>query len=79
MLQLKWVWKNMEGKRRFFIIGMLLSVVTSAMTVITPKLTQLLIDDVFRGSMEAHIFINIIAIMILVKLIRSCMRYLMVN
>ena len=50
MLQLKWVWKNMEGKRRFFIIGMLLSVVTSAMTVITPKLTQLLIDDVFRGS-----------------------------
>ena len=58
---------------------MLLSVVTSAMTVITPKLTQLLIDDVFRGSMEAHIFINIIAIMILVKLIRSCMRYLMVN
>ena len=79
MLQLKWVWKNMEGKRLFFVIGMLLSVVTSAMTVITPKLTQLLIDDVFRGDMNARLFVTIIVTMVVIKFVRSCMRYLMVN
>ena len=56
MLQLKWVWKNMKGKRGYFIIGMLLVVVTSAMQVVTPKLTQIIIDEVWKGGRDSAFF-----------------------
>ena len=79
MLQLKWVWKNMYGKRCFFVLGMVLAVVTSIMSVIIPKLTQVVIDDVFRGSFSSSLFLRIVIIMLAVKFIRSLMRYLMVQ
>lgn len=79
MLQLKWVWKNMQGKRAFFVIGMVLSVITSIMMVIMPKLIQLIIDDVFKGSMSSTLFIQLIVAIIAVKLLRVVMRYLMIN
>ena len=79
MLQLKWVWKNMKGKRLFFIMGMVLSAVTSIMTVIVPKLTQTVIDRVFKGDMNERLFLTLVFSMIGVKLLRSVIRYLMVN
>lgn len=79
MLQLKWVWKNMKGKRLFFIMGMVLSAVTSVMTVIVPKLTQTVIDRVFKGDMNERLFLTLVFSMIGVKLLRSVIRYLMVN
>ena len=79
MLQLKWVWKNMKGKRVFFAMGMLLSAITSAMSVVVPKLTQLVIDKVFKGGMDERLFLTLVLSMVGVKLLRSALRYLMVN
>lgn len=79
MLQLKWVWKNMKGKRAFFAMGMLLSTITSAMSVVVPKLTQLVIDKVFKGAMDERLFLTLVFSMIGVKLLRSVLRYLMIN
>ena len=79
MLQLKWVWKNMKGKRAFFAMGMLLSTITSAMSIVVPKLTQLVIDKVFKGAMDERLFLTLVFSMIGVKLLRSVLRYLMIN
>lgn len=79
MLQLKWVWKNMKGKRVYFAMGMLLSAITSAMSVVVPKLTQLVIDKVFKGGMDERLFLTLVLSMVGVKLLRSALRYLMIN
>lgn len=76
MLQLKWVWKNMKGKRGYFIIGMLLVVVTSAMQVVTPKLTQIIIDEVWKGGRDSAFFITIVAAIVAVVLMRTVGRFL---
>ena len=60
MLRLKWIWKNMRGKRKYFIIGMVLSVIISMMMVITPKLTQVIIDEVWDGTADEKFFITIV-------------------
>ena len=77
MLQLKWVWKNMQGKRGFFIVGVLLAVITSAMQVVTPKLTQIIIDEVWKGGRDSAFFITIVASIVGVKFLRTVGRYLM--
>ncbi len=79
MLQFKWVWQNMQGKRKFFVIGMILSVLTSMTMIVTPKLTQVIIDEVWKGNREEKFFLKVIAVIVLVKLLRTVGRYLMVN
>ena len=46
MLQLKWLWKYMGSKRKLFVVGLVLSAITSAMLVVNPRLSQMLIDNV---------------------------------
>ncbi|MBO5746679.1 MAG: ABC transporter ATP-binding protein [Clostridia bacterium] len=80
MLQLKWVWKNMAGKRRYFFIAMILGVFVTAAQVVTPKLTQVIIDRVWNGQGEdlTVLFIRIMAVIIGVMLVRLFTRYVMV-
>ena len=44
MFRLKWLWKYMGKKRHLFVLGMILSAVTSAMLIINAMLSQKLID-----------------------------------
>ncbi len=79
MLQLKWIWENMKGKRAYFIIGMLLCVVTTAMQIVTPKLTQVIIDEVWNKTGTAELFIKIVAAVVLVKLLRTVIRFVVIT
>ena len=77
MLQLKWVWKNMAGKRRYFVFGMILVVITTIMQIATPKLTQIIIDEVWKGDADKMFFIKIVAAVLGFKLFRTVGRYVM--
>lgn len=79
MLRLKWIWKNMRGKRKYFIIGMVLSVIISMMMVITPKLTQVIIDEVWNGTADETFFITIVLSVIAIKFLRTVGKFLMYN
>lgn len=79
MLRLKWIWKNMRGKRKYFVIGMVLSVIISVMMVITPKLTQVIIDEVWNGTADEKFFITIVLAVIVVKFLRTVGKFLMHN
>ena len=52
MFQIRWLWRNMTGKRKYLVMGLMLSVITMSMTVVVPKLSQMLIDDVIVGGMR---------------------------
>ena len=77
MFQLKWIWKNMQGKRRFFVMGLLLSVTTMSMMIVIPKLSQVLVDDVLKGG-QTHKMVPILFVMCGVQLLRTTLRYLMI-
>lgn len=79
MLQLKWVWKNMKGKRGYFIAGMILTVIISAMSVITPKLTQIIIDEVWKGGRDSAFFLTVVGSIVGVTFLRAVLRYVRLN
>lgn len=77
MFQLRWLWRNMESKRKYFILGVILSVTTMSMVVIIPKLSQLLVDDVINGG-QVEKLVPILLAMCGVQLLRTVLRYIMV-
>ncbi|MBP3656790.1 MAG: ABC transporter ATP-binding protein [Clostridia bacterium] len=78
MRQLKWLWGNMDVKyRKWHILAIALSVVTSAMLLINPALSQRLIDDVILAK-NPEPLLGILGLMLLTKLVREAMRYCMI-
>ena len=77
MFRIKWLWKYMGEKRGLFVIAMALSVITSAMQIINPMLSQKLIDDVITPQ-DTTFLLPILGLMMVVQLSRLVMRYTMV-
>ncbi|MDD4699946.1 MAG: ABC transporter ATP-binding protein [Oscillospiraceae bacterium] len=77
MFQLRWIWRNLKGRRKFMVMGLALSIITMSMVVIIPKLSQILIDDVIIGGQKSKLA-PILLVMCGVQLLRTVLRYLMV-
>ncbi len=77
MFKLKWLWKYMGEKRHLFIVGMILSAVTSSMLIINPMLSQKLIDEVITPKNTAKL-LPVLGAMMAVQIIRLTLRYVMV-
>lgn len=77
MFEIRWMWRNLRGKQPYLIIGLLLSILTSAMLVFIPMLTSYLIDDVIVGG-QTEKLVPILLAMCGVQLLRTVLRYLMV-
>ena len=77
MFRLKWLWKYMGKKRHLFVLGMVLSAVTSAMLIINPMLSQKLIDEVITPQNTA-LLLPLLGAMMAVQIIRLTLRYVMV-
>ena len=78
MILIKWVWKNLEGYHGRYVLGLILALIASAMVIINPQLTQLLIDYVITGQPDetgqivhyTQYLFPIVGAMCLVQLIR---------
>jgi ATP-binding cassette subfamily B protein len=77
MEQIKWVWDYMKGKRAFFIGGILLTIVTSAIRVINPMLGQRIIDEVVMVK-NTEPLIGLLVAMMIVQLTRLGLHYIMI-
>ncbi len=76
--QIKWLWENMDAPyRRRHIIALCLSVFTCMLLLVNPALSQRLIDDVIVAQ-NPDPLLAILAVMLVVKLGREGLRYLMV-
>lgn len=67
----------MGSKRKLFVVGLILSAVTSAMLVVNPRLSQMLIDNVVTPQ-DTTLLLPILGAMFLVQIVRLTLRYLMV-
>ena len=67
----------MGKKRHLFVIGLILSAVTSAMLIINPMLSQRLIDEVITPQNTA-LLLPLLGAMMAVQLLRLSLRYIMV-
>ncbi len=77
MFRLKWLWKYMGKKRHLFVLGMILSAVTSSMLIINPMLSQKLIDEVITPQNTA-LLLPLLGAMMAVQVIRLALRYVMI-
>ena len=76
--QIQWLWENMDKpSRRRHIAAIFISVFTCALLLVNPALSQKLIDDVIIAQNPAPL-LGILAVMLVVKLGREGLRYLMV-
>lgn len=50
MFQLKWLWYNMKGQRKLYVLGMCLSVVYTSMFLITPMFSKEIVDQYVTGE-----------------------------
>lgn len=75
MFQIRWVWRNMDKKYRVLtIIGLFLSIVSSAALVINPFLTSRLVDEVIMPQ-NPDPLIPLLVAMGVVTTVRQFMRY----
>lgn len=77
MFKLKWLWKYMGKKRHLFVVGILLSAISSSMLIINPMLSQKLIDEVITPR-NTEKLLPLLGIMLAVQVIRLILRYVMI-
>ena len=75
--QIKWLWNNIDSKYHpRHILCLALSVITSALLLVNPALTQRLVDDVIVAQNPAPLM-GLLMTMLAIKLAREGMRYYM--
>ena len=82
MFPLKWVWENLKGYRRRYILGICMVVCTSIMNLANPMISQQIVDRVLAPPSEAEREINmlipLVVLMVAFTLLRTGIGYLMV-
>lgn len=78
MQPIRWLWSCADQKsHRRIITAMVISAVTSLMLLVNPSLTAKLVDEVIVAE-NPDPLLGILAVMLVVKLLREGMRYLMI-
>jgi ATP-binding cassette, subfamily B, multidrug efflux pump len=70
----KWVWSYIKQYVGFMIFGLLLAVCTSAMSMVAPYLSGIIVDEVIQGG-RRELLIPFIGLIIGITFIRSIVRY----
>ena len=78
MENIKWLWGVMDKRyHKWHILGLIISAVTSLMLLINPYLTMRLMDDVIVAQ-NPEPLVGLLLTMLIVKVTREGLRYLMV-
>lgn len=86
MFQIKWVWQNLKGKRLIFVIGLVISALTSVAAIIIPKLSEIIVDQVIVGVKNAsgavvhhtELLVPLLIDIVVVQVVVQTLRYVMV-
>lgn len=76
--QIKWLWDNIDANlHRRHILALVICVITCGLTLVTPALTQKLVDDVIVAQ-NPEPLLKLLAIMLAVQGVRLGLRYYMI-
>ncbi len=70
MFEIRFLWKNLKGKRLVFVIGLFITVLTSAVVIVNPYLEKILVDDVI-GQGRINWLLPILGLMCIVVLMKT--------
>lgn len=77
MFQIQFIWQHLKGKRLVFLMGIFITLLTSAVVIVNPYLEKLLVDDVIKGG-KTDWLLPILGLMSLVVLVKSGLHILKV-
>ena len=77
MSRLKWIWQHAQGYHGSMIIGYVLACIFPAMSLINPRILNVVIDRCVYGG-DTSILVSLVVAMCAVTLARTAMGYLMV-
>lgn len=82
MFLLRWLWKNMEGARRIYILGLICTMISQSMFIITPRITGYITDTFITGEHAAEnletrsdLLIWLLVAMVGATLVRGALEY----
>lgn len=82
MFLLRWLWKNMEGARRIYILGMFCTIISQSMYIITPRITGYITDTFITGEnavsnleTRSDLLIWLLVLMVGATLVRCALVY----
>ena len=82
MFPLKWVWENLKGYRKRYVLALFLVVCTSLMTMANPLISQQIVDRVLMpadgAEREINMLIPLVAMMVGATFLRTVVGYLMI-
>ncbi|MBQ8610225.1 MAG: ABC transporter ATP-binding protein [Oscillospiraceae bacterium] len=77
MFQIRWIWKNMDEEyRKKYLVGLLISLVTTVMGLINPFLSAELVDEVIVNH-NVDPMLRLLITMLVVVCVQQGLRYLM--
>lgn len=84
MFQIKWLWKNLEGKRVLYIFSMFLNIISVGMFILSPLIIQLIVDNIVIGVSTStgevirriDWLIPLVAAVIIFSIIRTSLFYI---
>ncbi|MCI8623679.1 MAG: ABC transporter ATP-binding protein [Provencibacterium sp.] len=77
-MQLSWIWENLQGYRKRYILGFVLAVLFPLSSLVNPNFSRMLIDRVLLGG-ETELLVPLVLTMIAVTLVRTLMGYAMMG
>lgn len=75
MLNFKFIWSKLKGKRFIFVLGLILTVITSFIGLVNPVLTKYLVDYVIKGAHHSWL-IPMVLLMIGVVIVKNLLHLL---
>ena len=73
---MRWVWRNLKGKRVHFVIAMVLSALSVSAVIVAPRLMQIIVNEVL-GKGRHDLIIPIAAALVGTQLVRGILRFVM--
>lgn len=71
----KWIWGHIKRYRWLMLLGLLMTLGASALSMVTPYYSGIIVDEVIRNSRK-EILLKILGIMVGVTLLKSGIRYM---
>ncbi len=86
MFQIQWVWHNIGKQKKQYVFALILSLIFPAMSVINPRITQAIIDNVVVGVTNSagetvkrpEMLIPLVVAMCIITLVRTVIGYTMI-
>lgn len=78
MFSVKWIWENMKGYRKQYIVALVITVIGALLQLVNPTISRQIVDRILvpvEGDPQINLLIPLVALLIGFTLLRTCLGY----